>query len=110
MKYTRLVGGILLILLLVLPIIVHSQEMKKHNYKPKEGYIPDAETAIKIALAIWIPIYGKEQIEKEKPYKAILKDGIWYVNGSLPKGWRGGVAEAEITKDNGRIIRISHGE
>ncbi|MFH1061494.1 MAG: NTF2 fold immunity protein [Candidatus Omnitrophota bacterium] len=28
----------------------------------------------------------------------------------LPEGWIGGVAEAEIAKDDGRIIRISHGK
>ncbi len=84
--------------------------LKKHNVKPKEGYIPDKETAIKIAVAVWIPIYGKREIEKQKPYNAILYNGIWFVSGSLPKGWIGGVAEAEIIKENGKIIRISHGK
>ncbi|OFW86393.1 MAG: hypothetical protein A2794_01455 [Alphaproteobacteria bacterium RIFCSPHIGHO2_01_FULL_40_8] len=87
-----------------------SEAKKKHNYKPQEGYVPDEETAIKIAVAVWIPIYGKDEIEKEKPYKATLKDGIWHVTGFLPEGWLGGVAEAEIAKDDGRIIRISHGK
>ena len=82
----------------------------KHNYTPAEGYVPDEATAIAIAVAVWGPIYGKENIEGKKPYKAILKDGIWHVSGSLPSGWIGGVPEAEITKDNGRILRISHGK
>jgi hypothetical protein len=84
--------------------------IKKHNVKPQEGYVPDEETAIAIAVAIWRPIYGKKEIEKQKPYNAILKDGIWFVSGSLPKGWLGGVAEAEIIRENGKIIRISHGK
>ena len=83
---------------------------KKHNYKPESGYVPDKETAVKIAEAVWISIYGKEQIEKEKPYKAFLKEGVWYIEGSLPEGWLGGVAEAEISKNDGHIIRISHGK
>ncbi len=74
------------------------------------SYVPDQATAIQIAVAVWNPIYGKEKIQKEKPYKAKLRDGVWYVSGSLPKGWIGGVAEAEITKDDGRITRISHGK
>jgi len=90
--------------------IQHAEGTLKHNYKPKQGYVPDEESAIKIAVAIWTPIYGKKQIEGEKPYNAVLKEGVWYVTGSLPKGWLGGVAEAEIAKDDGRIIRISHGE
>lgn len=84
--------------------------VKEHNVKPQEGYVPDKETAIKIAVAIWIPIYGQNEIEKQKPYNAILENGIWFVSGSLPKGWVGGVAEAEILKENGKIIRISHGK
>ena len=99
----------LLLFLLFVPIL-YAAEPQKHNYKPVSRYVSDEETAIKIAVAVWLPIYGKEKIEKEKPYKAMLKGGIWYVNGSLPKGWVGGVAEAEIAKDDGRIIRISHGK
>src|SRR5258705_11867230 len=82
----------------------------KHNFKPKEGYVPNAETAISIAVAIWNPIYGKEQIDEEKPYKANLVKGVWIVEGSLPKGYKGGVAIAEIQKEDGKIIRVSHGE
>ncbi|PIS47402.1 MAG: hypothetical protein COT17_03605 [Elusimicrobia bacterium CG08_land_8_20_14_0_20_51_18] len=81
-----------------------------HNYKPKDGCVPNEEAAVKIAVAVWIPIYGEEQIEKEKPYKATLKNGIWHVNGSLPEVMVGGVAEAEISKEDGRILRISHGK
>jgi hypothetical protein len=57
-----------------------------------------------------MPIYGRDEIEKEKPYKTVLRDGIWYVSGSLPAGYVGGVAEAEIAKDDGRILRVSHGK
>ena len=83
---------------------------KKETFKPKEGYVPDAATAIKIAVAVWSPIYGADQIEKEKPYKARLSNGIWTVEGSLPKGPLGGVADADIAKDDGRILRVIHGQ
>jgi hypothetical protein len=81
-----------------------------HNYKPASGYVPDAETAVKIAVAVWEPIYGKETIAGEKPYQAKLVKGVWIVEGSLPEGWKGGVALAEISKDNGKVLRISHGK
>lgn len=97
-------------LILITSAAVYAQETQKHNYKPEQGYVPDTETAISIAVAVWTPIYGKEKIESEKPYKAVLKDGIWYVEGSLPESWVGGVAEAEIAKDDGRVLRISHGK
>lgn len=78
--------------------------------KPKDGYVPNAETAIKVALAVWEPIYGKEHIEKQKPHKAELKDGIWHVSGSLPEGTRGGTAMAEIAKEDARVLRVVHGQ
>jgi hypothetical protein len=81
-----------------------------HNYKPRGGYVPNAQTAIRIAVAVWEPIYGRENIERQKPIRAELKDGVWYVAGSLPAGGKGGVAEAEVAKGDGRIIRISHGK
>jgi hypothetical protein len=80
------------------------------QYKPKDGFVPDAATAIKIAVAIWAPIFGDAKIAVEKPYHATLKDGIWIVEGSLPEGYVGGVARAEILKEDGRIVSISHGK
>ena len=83
----------------------------KHNAMPrKAGVVPDEATAIKIAVAVWEPIYGADKIAAEKPFRATLAQGVWTVQGFLPKGWVGGVALAEISKADGRIIRISHGK
>jgi hypothetical protein len=78
------------------------------SFKPKRGYVPDEQAAIAIAVAVWIPIYGKAEIEGEKPYHATLKDGVWTVTGSLPEGYNGGTAFAEIAQDDGRILRVTH--
>jgi len=84
---------------------------KPPSYTPLDGFVPNEQTAIRIATAIWIPIYGAENIAREKPYKATLRaDGVWLVRGSLPKGWIGGVAEAEISKVDGRVLRVFHGK
>ena len=90
--------------------IVSSQNIpvSTAQYKPKNGYVPDEQTAISIAVAVWIPIYGKEKIEGEKPYKATLKNGVWTVTGSLPEGYNGGTAEAQISQDSGCILKIIH--
>ncbi len=81
----------------------------KHYYIPKAGFVPDEATAIRIAEAVWLPIYGKD-IYEEKPFIVGLRDGVWTVTGSLPGGRKGGVAEVEISKEDGRILRVSHGE
>lgn len=87
----------------------------KSSYKPQVGYVPDAETAIKVAVAVWEPIYGAQAIADQKPYRAHLTNGIWIVEGSLPESSpeqgiyvMGGVAIAEIAKANGRIFRVDH--
>jgi len=87
-----------------------TQESPRHNYKPSQGYVPDQATAIRIALAVWEPIYGRAEIAGEAPYKAELIGGVWVVEGNLPAGMLGGVALAEIAKDDGKIIRVSHGK
>ncbi len=82
-----------------------------HHYKPPEGYVPDASTAIQIAIAVWEPIYGKKQIESEKPYVATLNGDVWTVLGSMHcKPCVGGVALAEISKRDGTVMRVSHGQ
>lgn len=85
-------------------------EEAQHNYIPKDGFVPTPDAAIKIAIAVWEPIYGATQIAMEKPYHATLSNGAWTVTGSLPGHVPGGVAIAEIAKIDGRVIRVSHGK
>ncbi|HEX6731816.1 MAG TPA: NTF2 fold immunity protein [Pyrinomonadaceae bacterium] len=67
-----------------------------------------SEDDYEIAVAVWTPIYGKAQIENEKPYKAKLSNGVWTVVGSLPEGYNGGTAVAEISQADGRILKVIH--
>jgi hypothetical protein len=91
--------------------ITHLIHLKSHNCKPIDGYVPDEETAIKIAVAVWSKIYGKNHIAEQKPYIASFKDGIWHISGTLPPKYDlGGTAYAEIIKESGKIIRVSHGK
>lgn len=83
---------------------------ERKPYVPPEGYVPDEKTAIKIAKAVLIPIFGEAKIKKERPFKATLIDGTWTVEGTLPKGLKGGVAHIEISKEDARIIYLSHGK
>ena len=88
------------------------------SYRPKEGYVPDSATAVKIAEAVLVPIYGKKQIESEQPFTAKLKDDVWTVSGTLycsdGKGGRttepclGGTAVVQISKVDGRVISMIH--
>lgn len=83
-----------------------------HKHVHAAGYVPTADVAKKIAEAVWIPIYGKEHIEAEKPFQAVLTNNeVWVVQGSLPKRHTlGGTAYIEISKLDGRIVRVTHGK
>ena len=80
-----------------------------HSYTPPKGFVPDSITAVRIAVAVWGPIYGDSTIQHEAPFHAVLSHGIWTVTGTLSRG-PGGVAIAEIAKVNAAIIRVSHGK
>lgn len=102
----QLVG--ILSLVCVCVVAQTSVNSRRAGYTPKDGYVPDEQTAITIAVAVWTPIYGKEQIDNEKPYRAVLKDGVWTVTGALPTGSNGGTAIAKISKKDGRILKVNH--
>ena len=78
------------------------------GYVPEAGFIPDSKTAIAVATAVWNAIYGEDQIVQQLPIHAALSEGVWFVKGSLPAGYRGGVAHARIDKRTGRILSVSH--
>jgi hypothetical protein len=84
--------------------------VERHSYVPVAGFVPDEQTAISVAVAVLSPIYGAQQIADEKPYSATLVNGVWTVVGSLPAGFRGGVALIEISKATGQVLRVSHGK
>ncbi|BCM91138.1 hypothetical protein IAD21_03002 [Abditibacteriota bacterium] len=92
----------------VAPDHIEVYKASKHSVTSSSGLVPDNRTAIKIALAVWENVYGQEAITREDPFKATLSNGVWFVTGTLPKHMLGGVAIAQISKKDARILRISH--
>jgi hypothetical protein len=77
------------------------------NYD-ENNFVPNKQTAKKIAVAVWVPIYGNS-IYFKRPYKTrLVNDEIWIVEGSLPFFAIGGVPYIEIRKSDGKIISVSH--
>jgi hypothetical protein len=97
--------------------VLLASELVGQGYKPAGGYVPDSKTAVKIAEAVLIPVYGEKQIDSERPFTATLKNGVWTVGGTLrcPDGkggittdCDGGVASVQISKDDARILYMLH--
>ncbi len=69
--------------------------------KGPEGYVPDAEAAIAIAVAVLTPIHGKPAIDAQRPFTAKLENGVWKMKGRLVSG--GEPITVNISKDSGCI-------
>jgi hypothetical protein len=80
----------------------------RHSFVPKDGFVPDSETAVQIAEAVLSGVYGREQIAKQKPLKAVLKGDVWVVTGTLPENLVGGTVVVELSKRDARVMRVTH--
>jgi hypothetical protein len=106
---------VLLFSVLLLTMVASCQSTNR----PKHAPVPDSEAAIARAEPVLIPVYGKKQIESERPFTPTLKDDVWTVAGTLHCSdgksgvttvCLGGVAVVRIAKRNGRILSMGHGK
>jgi hypothetical protein len=97
----------LLLVVLVLSLTGNAMA-EEHSYVPDAGFVPNEETAIRIAEAVLTPIYGADVISHERPFTATLRDGLWTVVGSSHPGTVGGVALVQISRKDGHIQRVTH--
>jgi hypothetical protein len=90
---------------------MHLFSISNKGYLPELGVVPDEATAIKIAEAVWLPIYGNT-IYSKQPFVAQYdeKGMCWIVRGTLRDGTLGGVPEIKIDRNDGKILYISHGK
>lgn len=72
-----------------------------HNDPNVDGFVPDGETAIRIAEAVWLPIYGSE-IKYYKPFAVELLDTVWHVKGDRGADF-GGIIHLYISKKDAKI-------
>lgn len=86
----------------------------QHSYVPSAGFVPDAATATTIAEAILSPIYGKDAIDRQKPFLVSLENDVWTVSGQRQKQANrlvvGGVFRIQISKPNARVKYLTHGK
>ncbi|MBX3043923.1 MAG: hypothetical protein KF896_09415 [Ignavibacteriae bacterium] len=81
-------------------------------------YLPDTNTAVKIAEAIWIAHFG-DDVLRQLPYEVNLERGtdtIWHIKGTAyfsnePNVLSfGGVAMLSIRSKDCKIIELNHSE
>ena len=87
-----------------------SKESQHNVIDNKKVIIKDSSTAIKIVEPILISIYGKENIESQKPYESYLIENYWVIGGTLPKDMDGGTFLIIIDARNSKVLKITHGK
>lgn len=102
----------LILIISLLSIFIFSLfAFKKENKETIEvieanNYVPNKETAIRVAEAIWLPIYG-DKIYRNKPFIAKLNGDVWVVEGTLHTD-SGGVPYIEIRKEDCKVMDVYH--
>lgn len=76
----------------------------------KSLIITNKETAVKIAETILFEIYGKKNIENQKPYEIYKFENFYVILGTIPKNSVGGTFIIIIDGTNSKILKISHGK
>ena len=84
---------------------------KLHNIiNSSDKIIKSNEILVKIVEPILFEIYGKNNIEKQKPYEINDFENYYVMNGTLEKGNIGGTFLLIIDKRNSQILKITHGK
>lgn len=76
---------------------------------PKEGLVPDKETAIKIAEAVLFRLYGEDAIKLQRPYVVKEDDYVWWITGTLPKDNFGIVFKIGISRHTAAVLYLTVG-
>jgi hypothetical protein len=93
-------------------IVDKRQILDRHARFPKlsePGVVPDADTAKRIAEAIWIPIYGSDVVNDQLPLKANLQFDVWMVSGTVEGDRTESALFAFVHKADGRILSVGKG-
>jgi hypothetical protein len=73
-----------------------------------ELLIKEENTAISVAEPILFEIYGKSNIEDQRPYEAYLINNYWVIRGTLNRFSLGGTFLIIIDARNAKVIHIIH--
>lgn len=95
--------------------IILSHDILPDNYEfdNDKDYVPNALSAVRIAIVTWKNVYGNTNIIEESPFRVrLIDDSIWVVKGTLGGKNRddivlGGVFSVGLLK-NGKILYLKH--
>ncbi|MCF6295971.1 MAG: YbbC/YhhH family protein [Flavobacteriaceae bacterium] len=81
-----------------------------HNVIGRNQILKDKSKIIDFAELILFDLYGKKEIESQRPYDVYKINEYWLLSGTLPKNKRGGAFLLIIDSRDYRVIRLTHGK
>ena len=91
-------------------IIEKGTRLKYTRTQPEKKKLVKVEDVIAVAETALFSIYGEANIKKQMPYKISRYKNKWYIHGTLPEGWCGGVFEIVINGETSQIESYIHGK
>jgi hypothetical protein len=84
--------------------------VQAEGHPPAKGILSDRASALRIADIYLRSIYGSRTIDRQRPLRASLQQGVWHVEGTWQGGSdeKGGVAEIELCQVNGQVVLVTH--
>jgi hypothetical protein len=86
----------------------------------RDDALPDSRTAVRVGYVLLSRRFGKQAIDRELPLRVGLDGNVWKVRGRIEKsrGIRGntlhvvlgGIAEIDLDRRDGRVLRLEHGK
>src|SRR6476469_2341913 len=72
------------------------------------GVVSSERIAKDVAFRYLNSVYPNDRTLRR--LKATLANGVWTVNGTLPKERLGGAAGISLCQSNGRVLEVAHGK
>lgn len=79
-----------------------------HNVIKLRPMLTKREKAIEFAELVLWDVYGKKNIEIQKPYNVFLIDEYWFLSGTLPEEMIGGTFTLIIDSRDYRVLFLTH--
>ena len=86
--------------------VVRDKVETLESWSTDVGSVPDVETAVRVAEAVLLPVFGAETVKSQKPFRAEIDQDNWLVRGAVGAGSEQALF-VRIAKVDCRILEIS---
>ncbi len=98
--------GIITLAVCVLILSIATTDHENQD-SPQINYVPNEQTAVRVAEVIWTELWGEKFVNGCKPFSADSSKGVWHVHGKIPSpGSLGGTIHMKLQICDCKILEI----